>query len=56
MWAFEVERWFSLHQPTENIDYIINITNLKYDWRKETKEHVGMGIREKHLWASVYIR
>jgi len=56
MWVFEVERWFSLHRPTENVEYTINITNLKHDWRNETKEHVGTGIQEKHLWASVYIR
>lgn len=55
IWVFEVERWFSLYRLTENIEYTINITDSKRDWRKEAKEYVGRGIREKHLWASVYI-
>lgn len=56
MWTFEVERWFSLRRPTEYIEHIIYATAIKHDWKKSTKENVGLGLREKHLWASVYIR
>lgn len=56
MWIIEVERWFSFHRSTENIEHTINVTDLKYNWRKETKEHLGTEIREKHLWASVFVR
>lgn len=55
-WVFEVDRWFSLRQHTENIEHIIYLVDFKHDWVKETQEYVGARIREKHLWASVFMR
>ncbi|VVC36592.1 Hypothetical protein CINCED_3A004184 [Cinara cedri] len=55
MWVFEVERWFSLRQSTECIEHVVYIAALEYDWRRVAKEYSYVGIREKHLWASVFM-
>lgn len=56
IWILEVERWFSLRRPTDNIEHVILTKDSKINWAKEAKENVGMEMRERHLWASVFIR
>jgi len=56
VWVFEVERWFSIRESTGNIEHTIYISHSKNNWKKETRKNVEMGIRENHLWASVFIR
>lgn len=56
-WAFDVNRWFSFYRPDERIEHTVSyVTSAARDWMKKTREYVGMGIREKHTWASVIIR
>eukprot|EP00102_Acyrthosiphon_pisum_P020398 XP_016657608.1 PREDICTED: polycystic kidney disease and receptor for egg jelly-related protein-like [Acyrthosiphon pisum] len=56
VWVFEVEQWFTIRESTKNIEHTIYISNPKNNWKKETKKNFEIGIRENHLWASVFIR
>ncbi|XP_050063461.1 uncharacterized protein LOC126552720 isoform X6 [Aphis gossypii] len=56
LWVFEVEQWFSIREPTKNIEHTVYASNSQNNWTKKTKKYVEMGIRENHLWASVFIR
>lgn len=56
VWVFDVERWFSLRKSTSSIEHTFYVSNTKNNWKKETKKYVQMGLRENHLWASVFIR
>lgn len=56
LWVFEVEQWFSICELTKNIEHTVYSSNSQNNWTKKTKKYVEMGIRENHLWASVFIR
>ncbi|XP_050530398.1 uncharacterized protein LOC126899479 isoform X2 [Daktulosphaira vitifoliae] len=55
-YQFEVERWFSLVRPGKDFHYIIKINNPRHRWRRKTRELAETITREKHTWASIFMR
>lgn len=53
---FEVEQWFSLTRQDKSIEYVFNSGPRSYKWKKQARELFEMTVREKHMWASVFLR